>query len=139
MKLLDIINVNSQKDSQDYERTWKWCTGFILGFFSFSFLGPDCWCLFPSIVFDHLCNLHSAANMTRGRARAQDAGRARHTCLATAFIFSSLYRLSVHVYIFIYVYVYINIERINKIYNIFFLSNRDCAPWELVPMQTYFL
>ncbi len=113
VKLLDIINVNSQKSFTGLWTYMKMMHGFILGFFLFPFWALD-WCLFPGIVFDHLWSFAFSRKYDVRAGASADAGRARHMCLASLLrsFFIIIYRLSVHVYIFIYVYVYINIERI---------------------------
>ncbi len=63
-----LTTPTAKKISQDYECTWKWCTGFI--FFSFSFLGAG---LLKSL-HGHSCvhQLHSAAIIRCKQARMRE-------------------------------------------------------------------
>ncbi len=114
VKLLDIININSQKSFTGLWTYMKMMHGLHLGLFSFSFLGPGLLMSFPGHSFRSFMIICIQPQIWRegGRERERRCGKGASHVLSYCVHFLSLYIYIyiVHVYIFIYVYVYINIE-----------------------------
>ncbi len=113
VKLLDIINVNSQKSFTGLWTHMKMMHGLHLGLFSFSFLGPGLLMSFPGHSFRSFMIICIQPQIWHEGGRQRRCGKGASHVLSYCVHFLSLYIGYLFMFIFLfYVYVYINIERI---------------------------
>ncbi len=113
VKLLPTLLTSTAKEvSQDYERTWKWCTGFILGFFLFRFsflgLGPGLLMSFPvRHSFRSFMIICIRQQIWREGVRERRCGKGASHVLSYCVHFLSLYIGYLFMFIFLFMYMYI--------------------------------